>query len=1252
MSFRKVWLAALVLVVASAAAEAGWLSFGGKKRSSSGGKTKLEDEAFTGASELFQKTRDEDNKTAVVEAYESFLRRFPESLRTADANFMAGEGYMEQALAVLKAEATAKKASSARLLAPKNPAAVVALENAAKAFERVVGDDRSGLAACAQYRLGEVAYDDKEWDLAVERFQAVEKDHPQSFLVPEAMLAIVYSNLALEKFSDAEQNLFLLGEAYPIFRKEPAVLYAQGIVALHKGDYSNAEKSLKLVKTAEAQFYLGKTYLLSKRAFLAAAAFEQLIRDYPKSDLKEEAQFFIGDSFFLAEDYTGAISKYQKFISLYPDSPLRVSALFRIGSSYFQKKDYVEARAHFQSVLDRYPKDFFAPLAQYFIAESHLIAGQVRDALFAYTKVITQYPETIKVSPLAHFKLAWTQLQVGDFAQAVTTCNNFLALYPSNALAKNVYLIQGNALIPIKRHTEAVAAFQRIIDIAPSSEVAEQALFSILQTQYNLKSYNSIVTSYQFIFRTLPPSKSRWRSLSYLYAAEAYLALNQVDEAKVIFEMVRKVYPDEPAAFYAQDGLAWCYAMRGEDHRALEERKKLQDMLAVAASTFTFSGTNELGIADSMFNQKNYDEAFQLYEKFAGENPSAAEAPGALYRAGQSLYHLRYYTQAIDTWRKLKERFPQSKETGLAVFQMADTLFRAQKYPEAVAAYKEIVAQYPQSPKLPMAMLRVAQSHFNGKDDAGTLREGEALIGRFPEAPEMTDALDLMEGVFDRSKTSDFRQVLGAIIRANPGTRAAGDAQFRLARRCFEAKDYPGAAREFQAFSVDFTNHPDLGKAQFFLGESFFYNGNHAEAAPAFERMLNNFDKGDDTPLALFHLGSAYVSLKKYDDAIRYYTRLIEEYPGSEYVKPSQFNLALSYKSLGKLDMAQYAYQRYVEAAGTSEKSSQDALWEIFSIQKDRKDYASALLTLEEIRDGSKSDSDSPIEAIYRMGEIYQLTGRHEDARKAFESIRSMRPANNPFRLQALVKLGESYEKASDYDRAAAAYEDLSRSAGQPVAGQAAQKAAHLRKMKPVKRESQRGETMVDSEQAPGERRTAAPGAAGTEGGRLEDSRPRRPKAGAPSVRPTRTAEPDLEPELGQAPADEEQPSKPVKPGKPGKRGKAGKPAKPAPGASGLPERPAAPGERRTAAPEPEAAAEEGGDTMVEGGGRPRTGRRGAQQPVVAEPEPEHGETMIDTDRTAEPPKPAPKPAPAKKKPSGRSKVMELPGMGATEDIQ
>ena len=998
-------------------------------------------------------------------SFENFAAQFPGSPLAADARFIAGEVFFQFALSMLKAEATVKKDSL--FLTPKNPAAATALENARKAFLEVAADKKSGLAPSALYRLGEVSYDEKNWDRAIEDFRQVEKRYPKSYIVPEALLGIIYANLAQEQFSQAEANLFLLGEDFPVFVREPSVLYAKGIVSLRKGDYSAAEADFKAVKTAEAQYYLGKTYLLSNRAYLAAAAFETLARDYPDSELAEEARFFTGDCFFLAADYSGAIAKYQLFLSLYPQSGLRVSATFRIGSSYFQKKQFVEARANFQTVVDRYPKDYFTPLAEYFIAESYLAAGQMRDAMFAYTKVITQYPEQLKISPLAHYKLAWTGFQVGDYAQAVQTCDNFLALYRANAMAKNVLLIKGNALAKLGRMPEATQAFQQIVDIAPASEVAEQALFTILQTLYNQKAYNSILTSYQYIFRKLPPSKSKWRSLGYLYAAEAYLALSRTEEAKAIYQMILKVYPDDPVALYAEDGLAWAYAYEGQDERALEERRKLKEMLEVAPSTFPFAAQVALRTADSYYNQKAYDDAFQLYTQFAERNPKAPQAPTALYRAGMSLYYQRFYTQAVETWRRLMAQYPQAKEATQAAYQAADTLFRAQKYGEAVAAYRGIITAYPDNEHLPMANLRIAQAAFNTHRDDDAVRQIKELLTKYPKAAEASDALDLLEGVFDRSPAIDYKAVLRGLVAADPACPAAGEEQFRLARRCFEAKDFAGAAAGFEKFSVDYTNNPQLAKAQFYLGESYFGLNDYERAVPAYERFIKNFDKSADTPLALFHLAGADYALKRYDDAIQSYTRLMEEYPKLDYAKETQFNLALAYKVVGKTDLAQYAYQKYIELVGVVDPNAQPALWEIFSLQKERRDYEGALATLQRIRDRAQPGSDTPLEATYRMAEVYQAMNRPEDAAGAWTKLQAMQPRNNAFRLDALRQLGEAYEKAQDLDRAAAVYDDLARNAAKEVARSASARAAALRQSRGGKGRTPAAATAADSDKEP-----------------------------------------------------------------------------------------------------------------------------------------------------------------------------------------
>ncbi len=1027
------------LLFLSLSAQAGW--FGNK-----GPSIADEEDAFRNSAVFFHQPGKD-----LTSAYQSFKRysyKYPQSPKILDAEFLMGEAALEEALDSLKARESREKKSSPGKMLPQKPLdnllVLRDLSNAEKAYKFVVKrDSKTGLGASAQYRLAELAYDERHWNKAIKSFKDVELHYPHSYIAPEALMGIVFSDLALENYAKAEADLTALGENFPLYLKVPSMLYSQGIIALHEQDYEKAENFLKQVKNADSTYYLGLTYILSKRPYLAASTLDHFETNYPQSPLQEEAHLLMGDAFFLAKDYDGAIAKYQAFLSSYPASSLDAAANYRLGSSFFEKKDYNTALENFRNVFGKYPKSFFAPLAQYFIGEDYLNSNQLRFALFAYTRVATNYPDSSDVVKLARYKIIWTQYHMGNYAEVVQSAQDFLASYPQDKLAKDVSLIEGNAFKKLNRNDDAIAAFQHVIDLAPSSKVAEQALFSILKDEFDQKSYYAIITSYQFIFRHLPPSQSKWRILSYLYAAEAYLSLNRPTEAKDIYKMTLQLYPDSPYALYAQDGLAWAYTYAGEDEKALAARQKLKDMMSLLGSTSSFSGASEMGIADSLFNQRKYEYAYEIYSKFVKNNPQSPELPGVLYHEGLSLYKMRYYTQSVDAWNQLAAQFPKSPEARKASFLAADTLFRAQKYPEAIKLYRRILHDYLDSKKLPLARLRIAQSYFNEQKDEQAVQETEDLIRGFPNAQESLDSLDMLDSIFDRAKDINYKTVLDTIIASAPDSPVAAEATYRLARRAFDEKNYPLAIDYFQKFSVRYTEHPKLAKAQFYLGESYLQLKKYQEAVAPLERFINNFAASNETPIAVFHLASCYYSLKEYQKAAQNYARLLRDFPNSDYEKAAQFNLALTYKDLGESDLAEQAYQDYVKTVGAKSSDGRSAYWEIFDIQKKERDYDNALKTLDQL-DASAGDPAQKMEDTYRRGEIYALMARPDEELNVWKKMKEMDPSNNPFRLQALIKLGEMYEKYNDFADAAAAYKDLARSASGGLARQALEKAKEM----------------------------------------------------------------------------------------------------------------------------------------------------------------------------------------------------------------
>ncbi|HOW90141.1 MAG TPA: tetratricopeptide repeat protein, partial [Elusimicrobiales bacterium] len=426
------------------------------------------------------------------------------------------------------------------------------------------------------------------------------------------------------------------------------------------------------------------------------------------------------------------------------------------------------------------------------------------------------------------------------------------------------------------------------------------------------------------------------------------------------------------------------------------------------------------------------------------------------------------YTQAVEQWTRLSRDYPQAPETETADFQSADTYFRAQKYQESAAAYEAIIARYPSGKQLPLAYLRVAQVYYNLKQDARAVEQTRVVAEKFPDAQEAYDALDLAEVLFDRDPALDFKGYFTAVAAAEKRSRTTGEALFRLGRRLFEKKEYPGAIEKLKKFCVEYIDHASVKDAQFYLGEAYFQTGDMENAAGVFDRFAINYPDSKEHPLALFRLGNAYYNEKKYEPASKAYGRLTELYPENEYIKPALFNLALCYKSIGLTDRAEEAYGRYYELSAKSEEAL-GALWEIFNIRKTRGDVAGSLKTLTEIY-GEAGGKDDALEALYRMGEINAENNMLEEARGRWEELAQHKPLNSPWRLQGLVKLAELYEGEKNYPEAAKTYEDIARNSAPEVSKAAAERARALLRMNYPESGGAAGEPDRSAKPAPAEK--------------------------------------------------------------------------------------------------------------------------------------------------------------------------------------
>ena len=87
----------------------------------------------------------------------------------------------------------------------------------------------------------------------------------------------------------------------------------------------------------------------------AIVAFQNFIKQYPKSNLAPRAQYWIGDSYFNLRDFKLAIGSQQALLKTYPDSPSVPDSLLNIASSQIEMGESIAGKKTLEELVAKYP---------------------------------------------------------------------------------------------------------------------------------------------------------------------------------------------------------------------------------------------------------------------------------------------------------------------------------------------------------------------------------------------------------------------------------------------------------------------------------------------------------------------------------------------------------------------------------------------------------------------------------------------------------------------------------------------------------------------------------------------------------------------------------------------------------------------------------------------------------------------------------------------------------------------------------
>lgn len=84
-------------------------------------------------------------------------------------------------------------------------------------------------------------------------------------------------------------------------------------------------------------------------------AFQAFLQSYPDSAYRANAQYWLGEAYSVSRDYKTALVEFKKVESQYPGSNKLEGAMLKIGFTYYEMQDWASAKVALDAVIKKYP---------------------------------------------------------------------------------------------------------------------------------------------------------------------------------------------------------------------------------------------------------------------------------------------------------------------------------------------------------------------------------------------------------------------------------------------------------------------------------------------------------------------------------------------------------------------------------------------------------------------------------------------------------------------------------------------------------------------------------------------------------------------------------------------------------------------------------------------------------------------------------------------------------------------------------
>jgi len=496
-------------------------------------------------------------------------------------------------------------------------------------------------------RLAQMLASAKRHEEALEFFQRLAAQFPQSAEAPAALSGAAWSQLALGRLAESADGFAQVVRV----AKDPALL-------------------------VQAYFKLGDLAFATNDFVKAADSYEKALNAQHRGPIAGEALWQLALSAGRAGQADRSASALEKFLATYPQDPHTDEAWLQLGQAYVAQSRYEKAWLTFEKLWVGREPSRLAMQARLAAAAARESAGRWLEAAQSYDEILALKPAEA-VAALASFERAHCLARAGDEIGARQGFERVLKNFPKTSQAVEAVFWLAQQQFNRKEWAEAQKLFATVPQRWPGHRLADSALLWCARAALNRQAYKEGRDILEELLQNPAYRTSPWRADARMLEAESLSEEGKFAEALLVFESVMRDFPDTLQADESLGRQGDCHYSLATEVPANPKLERYQKAIVAYQQVL-----NSLRVNNALKTQARY-KIGKCYEKL-GETTKAlesylaiiyeADAQGKIlaepmwftragFDAGELLENQRRWAEAAKVYlRLMKSGFPCSEQ--------------------------------------------------------------------------------------------------------------------------------------------------------------------------------------------------------------------------------------------------------------------------------------------------------------------------------------------------------------------------------------------------------------------------------------------------------------------------------------------------------------------------------------------------------------------------------------------------------------